>query len=169
MQSGIMKMINQIGRLSLVLLFSLLGTGCWRSQAQGGGTEPPPPEVLVSFPVTRTITDYEDFPGRTDAVHFIQVRARVTGYVDKVNFKEGAVLFEIDPRPYEAELKRSEANVVQAQAHLERLNLDYNRGMNLRPKGAIGQEEFDRIKGERAEASAAVGVAQAIRDMAKLN
>src|SRR5437660_7694825 len=136
MQSGIMKMVNQIGRLSLVLLFSLLGTGCWRSQAQGGGTEPPPPEVLVSFPVTRTITDYEDFPGRTDAVHFIQVRARVTGYVDKVNFKEGedikegAVLFEIDPRPYEAELKRSEANVVQAQAHLERLNLHYNRGMH---------------------------------------
>jgi RND family efflux transporter MFP subunit len=129
----------------------------------------------VSLPITRQVTDYEDFPGRTDAVYFIQVRAHITGYVDKVNFKEGDdvregdVLFEIDPRPYEAELKRAEANLVQAEAHRDRLNSDYKRAVGLRPGGAMGQEEFDKVRGDRAEAIAAVGVAEASREMARVN
>jgi RND family efflux transporter MFP subunit len=126
-------------------------------------------------PVTRTVTDYEDFPGRLEAVNSVEVRARVTGHLDKVHFKEGTdvkegdLLFDIDPRVFRAEVNRAEANLVQAQAHLTRLEADYVRAVPLHRKGAIGQEEFDKITGDRAEATAAVGVARAAREQAELN
>jgi RND family efflux transporter MFP subunit len=156
------------------LLVAVLLAGCARTPGQQHGP-PPDPEVEVSLPVTAQVTDYEDFPGRTEAVNTIDVRARVTGYLEKVHFKEGAdvkegdPLFEIDPRPYQAELARTEANLVQAEARLRRLNADWTRASGLIAKGAIGREEFDKITGDRAEAAAAVGVATASRDLAKLN
>ena len=78
-----------------------------------------PIPVTVSYPVERDVTDYADFTGRTAAVDSVEVRARVSGYLDKVNFKEGALvkkddkLFEIDPRPYRAELERAKGTVAQ--------------------------------------------------------
>jgi RND family efflux transporter MFP subunit len=130
---------------------------------------------LVSLPLTREVRDYEDFPGRTEAISSIDVRARVTGYLDKVNFKdgqdvrEGDVLFEIDARPYQADLNRAEANLVQAQAHLTRLDADYRRATGLLPSKVLSREEFDKVSGDREEANAAVGVAKANRDLANLN
>src|SRR5947209_5642599 len=104
-------------------------TGCARENGGGPGGMPPQktPEVLVGTPVRKDIIDYEECTGRTEAFKTVEIRARVTGYLQKVNFVEGkkvkknSVLFEIDPRPYEAELNRTEANVVQAEAHLIRL------------------------------------------------
>src|SRR5437773_2147121 len=108
-------------RLSVVL-FLVAVWGCGDSQPQLA--PPKPPEVLVAEPVRKEITEYEDFTGRTEAEDMIQLRARVTGYLEKANFKDGAdvkegtVLFEIDPSPYAAELERTQANVVQAEARL---------------------------------------------------
>jgi RND family efflux transporter MFP subunit len=142
------------------------------------GAQPPPetaPEVEVSVADTDLVTDYEDFPGRLDAVNTIQVRARVSGYLDKVGFKdgdevkEGEVLFYIDSRPYDAELARAQASLVQSEAHLKRTSEDYSRAMRLLAQRSIGQEEYDKIAGDRAEAAAAVGVARASRDLAQLN
>ena len=105
----------------------------------------------------------------------VEVRARVTGYLDKVLFedgsevKEGDVLFKIDPRPYEAALAAAEASVVQSEAHQRRLQFDHRRASNLFQRGAISREEVDRIQGDYSEAVAAVGIAQAQRDLAKLN
>jgi RND family efflux transporter MFP subunit len=159
-----------------VLLFACPALlGCGSSQAQPGLTPPPTPEVLVSLPVTREVTDYVDFPGRIEAVNSVEVRARVTGYLEKVHFKEGEdvkqgdILFEIDPRPYQADFDRAEANFVQAQAHLSRLETDYQRALELLPGRRISREEFDRIAGDRREGSAAVGVAKANRDLSSLN
>ena len=79
-----------------------------------GGAGVPPVPVTVSYPVERDVTDYADFTARTAAVDSVEVRAHVWGYLDKVNFKEGAlvkkgdVLFEIDPRPYQAVLNQAE-------------------------------------------------------------
>jgi multidrug efflux pump subunit AcrA (membrane-fusion protein) len=73
----------------LLVLGCPLAAGCARHQAQGNAALPPP-EVQVSLPVNREVTDYEDFPGRTEAVSSIDVRARVTGYLDKDHFEEGA-------------------------------------------------------------------------------
>jgi RND family efflux transporter MFP subunit len=135
----------------------------------------PPPEVKVSLPLSREVTDYEDFPGRTEAVNSVEIRARVTGYLTKVHFKEGAdvkegdVLFEIDARSYEAELARAEGNVAQSEGHLKRLNSDFQRASNLLAKSAMGREDYDRIVGDRTEATGAVAVAKAARDLAALN
>jgi RND family efflux transporter MFP subunit len=136
----------------------------------------PPPEVQVSLPITdREVTDYEDFPGRIMAVDDITVRARVTGYLIKAKFKEGTevtkddVLFEVDPRPYKAELARAEGNVLQAQGHLKRLEADYQRASGLVARGAMGREDFDKVAGDRTEAAGALEVAKANLDLARLN
>lgn len=149
--------------------------GCGKSQAQQGPPQMPPPEVQVSLPVVREVTDYQDFPGRLAAVNSIEVRARVTGYLTKIHFKEGAdvekgdLLFEIDPRPYEAELARAEGNVQQAQGKLTRVELEYERAKSLSAKNAISKDEFDRVTGDRSEALGMLAVAKAARDMATLN
>src|ERR1700731_3343368 len=99
---------------SAILLGYCLGiTGC----AQGPTEAPPaaPTQVTVSYPVERYVTDFADFTARIAAVDSVEVRAHVWGYLDKVNFKEGAlvkkggVLFELDPRPYEALLNQAKA------------------------------------------------------------
>jgi RND family efflux transporter MFP subunit len=108
-------------------------------------------------------------------MYSVDVRARVTGYLDKVLFEDGtevekgAPLFEIDARPYKADYDRTEATVVQSEARLKRLDADYHRVSNLYSRGNASREEFDRVVGDRAEAEAAVGIAKANRDLAKLN
>src|SRR5271163_1946573 len=105
----------------LLLLLAPLG-GCQGSN--GAPVKPPPPHVEYQLPVEGEVTDYADFPGSTDAIVTVQVRARVSGYMTKVYFKdgtqveEGNLLFEIDPRQYKAEHDRAEGNVVQIEAHL---------------------------------------------------
>jgi RND family efflux transporter MFP subunit len=170
-----MKNLAKIGWLLLLPLSCPALIGCRPSQAQPAPSAPPPPEVLVSVPVSREVTDYVDFPGRMEAVNSVEVRARVTGYLEKVNFKEGAdvnqgdVLFEIDPRPYQADLARAEGNIIQCEGHLKRLEADYQRAADLLSKRAVGREDFDRHAGDRTEAVGALAVAKAARDMAELN
>jgi RND family efflux transporter MFP subunit len=158
------------------VLLLLLGaaTGCNRVDGKANAT-PPPAEVQVAYPVKRTVRDYEDFPGKTMGNQEIEIRARVTGHLLSTPFKEGAdvkkgdLLFEIDPRQYKAELTRAEATLLQAQARSARLTSDLERAKELLAKRAIGREEFDKIAGDRSEAVEAVGVAQANRELAKLN
>src|SRR3954469_13505778 len=91
------------------LALPLIIAGCHEPQAT---PEQKPPMVQVSLPVTDTVGDFEDFTGRTDAIFSVTINARVTGYLDKVNFEDGSeinegdMLFEIDPRPYRADLER---------------------------------------------------------------
>jgi RND family efflux transporter MFP subunit len=160
------------GAFLLVLGLPVLA-GCTRTQAQ---PPMPDPEVTVAKPESsKQVTDYEDFPGRLEAVNSIDLRARVTGYLDKVNFKEGDevkkddILFEIDPRSYQADLARAEGNVVQTSGRLRRLEADYDRAAFLFPKGGIGREEYDKTVGDRAEAKGAYDVALADRETARLN
>src|SRR5579883_1735414 len=160
-------------RFLLPLLCGVALLGCEHSPPP----QPPPSkpaEVRVSLPIVREVTDYEEFPGQTEAIPTVEIRARVTGYLAKVYFQDGAdvhegdLLFEIDPRPYQAALDRAQANLVQSDVHLKRLEADYQRAQNLYAKNAIGREEYDKIAGDRGEAGAAVGVAQANLNLAKL-
>jgi RND family efflux transporter MFP subunit len=167
------------GWFPVALVLCVAAFGCGRRSPAGppGSGQPGQPalEVLVSLPTVKEVNDYEDFTGRTEAVASVEVRARVTGYLDKVLFKEGSSvkegerLFEIDPRTYGADLKRTEAVLQQAEAHVKRLQLDYHRAAGLLPTRAISQEDFDKIAGDRDEAAAAVRIAEAARDLAKLN
>jgi RND family efflux transporter MFP subunit len=111
----------------------------------------------------------------TQALQTIEVRARVTGYLSDVFFVDGAEvlqgtpLFEIDPRPFQAELAQAEALVVQAEAKAQRMTLDLNRAEKLIGRGVVSQEDYDKTRGDQKEAEAAVGSARAARDRAKLN
>jgi RND family efflux transporter MFP subunit len=159
-----------IGAFAFILT---AGSGCHRTQAQP--IEAKPPEVLYTLPVTKTVTDYESFTGRTDAFKTVDVRARVSGYLEKINFKdgddvkEGDVLFVIDKRPYEVEQKRSEAALLKARAHLKRLEADFRRASALIKDRTITPEQYDQVSGDRAEAEADVKAADAALDSAKLN
>jgi RND family efflux transporter MFP subunit len=133
------------------------------------------PEVMVSLPVEKMVLDNEEFTGRTDAKRNVTVRARVSGYLQKVGFKEGSdvkegdTLFEIDPRTYQADFDRTDANVRQAEANLKTLQSNFSRGNSMFAKGAVGQEEYDKIVGDRDAMAAQVKLAIAQRDTAKLN
>ncbi len=121
------------------------------------------------------MTDYEEFPGQTDSIYSVQVRARVSGYMTNVYFKDGSMvakddkLFEIDPRMYKADLDRAKGTVEQYEAHLARLDKEYHRAKNLLAKRSISQEEYDRYESDFKEAVANVEVARANRDLAALN
>jgi RND family efflux transporter MFP subunit len=133
-----------------------------------------PPEVRVSLPVARQVADVADFTGRADAAARVELRARVSGYLVKVLFKDGAdvkegdVLFDIDPRPYQAELDKAEARLTLSVSRLKRAEADLKRAKALLANRAISQEEFDRFAADRDEAEAAVGGARADREAARL-
>jgi RND family efflux transporter MFP subunit len=136
---------------------------------------PPPTPVTVSYPVERDVTDYADFTGRTAAIDSVELRARVWGYLDKVNFREGAivqkgdVLFEIDPRTYRALLTQAEGNLGTVQARLARLDSDLARAKRLVGTAAVSREEYDKVAGDRGEALAATAAAKAAVERAKLD
>src|SRR5438874_8583957 len=134
-----------------LVLSSLVLAGCTRAPSEAPATAPIP--VTVSHPVERQVTDYADFTGRTAAVDSVEVRARVWGYLDKVNFKEGAlvkkgdVLFEIDPRTYRATLAQAEGNLASMQSRVRRLDADLVRARRALELRAIAPEDYDRTDG----------------------
>lgn len=148
-------------------------SGCRREPPQSGQAQPI--VVTVSLPVVREVRDYVDFTGRTEAVESVEIRARVTGYLEKISFKDGVevkkgdLLFQIDPRPFKAaydqavsQIKVREANAQYRQAELARAKL-------LLPKAAISQSDFDQAAAAYDEAVAATAAAEANAEAAKLN
>lgn len=166
-------MRRRFGRALVAALFGLALAGC--KEAAAPDMTMPPPAVTVSHPLEREVTAFNDFTGRTAAVDMVQIRARVWGHLEKINFQEGAevkkgdVLFIIDQRPYKATLARADADVGQSEARLQRLQGDHARAATLVQTRAISREEFDKIGGDLAEASSAVRSAIAGREVAKLN
>lgn len=158
---------------ALVLGVGLGLTGCARAPSEAPPEVPLP--VTVSYPVEREVTDYADYTARTSAVDSVELRARVSGYLDKVNFKEGAMvqkgdlLFEIDPRTYQAVLKHTEGNLATVEARVKRLEADFARAQQMFAKQSIGREEYDKIAGDRAEALASRSSAQASMERARLD
>ncbi len=148
-------------------------SGCKQEVAQ----KPPakPAEVMVSVPVEETVTEFEEVTGRTWAVNTIEIRSRVSGYLNKVYFRDGSeikageLLFEIDRRPFQAELDKAVAAVKQGEAHLERLVRQEQRMKKLLPTKSITMDEFEAITFERAEAEATLNASRAAEEAAQLN
>jgi RND family efflux transporter MFP subunit len=142
-----------LGWLGLFLGSCLALAGCSDAPPQQAGKGPR--TVTVAYPLEREVTDYTDYTGRTAAVDAVQVQARVTGYLDKIYFKEGAevdegaVLYEIDPRPYVAALNQAKAKVVQDEAQLKYDEAEYKRNLNLIGSGAASRSDLDKTAAAR--------------------
>jgi multidrug efflux system membrane fusion protein len=135
----------------------------------------PPVAVKVAVPLPKEVVEWDEYTGRIEAMETVEIRARVGGYLDRINFKDGDevkkgdLLFVIDPRPYRAALDRAEAELERARARLELARNDLERGDKLRRGKAISEEEYDaRSKGLR-EAAATVHSAEAAVRTARLD
>jgi RND family efflux transporter MFP subunit len=169
---GFMRNISA-GSSTMFLGLAFAVAGCSKPAAEDMAF--PPPIVSVSLPVEREVTDYQNFTGRMEAIKTVQVRARVTGYFVKVNFKDGDmvkqndVLVEIDPSAYQAAFEQMEANVAQFEARVSRLQGDYDRARALLGKGTISREDFEKYNGDLKEAQATLNSNKAAMKSAKLN
>ena len=154
------------------LLAAALAAGCSQAPPAAGGAKRA--EVVVTTPVADEVTDYQDFTGRLDAVKTVEIRARVSGYVQQVPFKEGDLvkegdlLFQIDPRTYQADYNQAVANFKQAEADRKVQEKNAERVRRLIGNGAISQEEYDQTMAAWEKAVATAGAMEAARDRAKL-
>ncbi len=148
--------------------------GCSEPEATLPAT-PSPPAVTVARPIHKEIVEWDEYMGRFQAVESVEVRARVGGYLEQVNFKDGAkvqkgdLLFVIDPRPYRAELARAQGELAQVQAQRALANSDLARAERLFGRQVLSAEELDSRRKNMREAGARIQAAQAAVDMAKLN
>jgi multidrug efflux system membrane fusion protein len=156
-----------------LLFLSVCLAGCAKPAVTPAPTKPP--EVVVDRPTVREVQDAEEFPGRTEAIRAVEIRAQVTGALAAIHFRDGAEvtagqkLFSVDDRVYRSELEKAKAGVTQARARLDRVTKDFLRLKGIADSGAGSKEEFDRVSGDKAEAEAAVGVAVATEALAATN
>jgi RND family efflux transporter MFP subunit len=139
---------------------------------------PPPPQappVTVAAALSREITEFDEFTGRVAAVNQVEVRPRVSGFVTRAGFREGAevrqgdILFEIDPRPYQEDVARAAADLERARTRLSLSISEAERAARLVAVEAISREEAESRTSSRAEAEAGVRAAQAALRNARLN
>ncbi|HSD74653.1 MAG TPA: efflux RND transporter periplasmic adaptor subunit [Steroidobacteraceae bacterium] len=155
----------------LISLLSVLVSAC----APQAAPAPPAPQVSVAEVLQRDVSDWDEFTGRTEAIESVEVRPRVSGYIERVAFTEGStikkgdLLFVIDPRPYRAELDKAEAELVGAQASAELARNEVARGNRLLAARAISQEEYDQRINAGRESDASVRAAKAALETAQLN
>ena len=136
---------------------------------------PPPQAVTVAAVPQREITEWDEFTGRLEAVDQVEIRSRVTGYIKRIVFdegkevKKGEVLFEIDPRPYEADLARAQADLERARSAASLAKSEVQRAGKLVEMQAISREEFDSRTSAEAQGGASVRAAEAAVQTARLN
>jgi membrane fusion protein, multidrug efflux system len=136
---------------------------------------PPPPPVKVARPVVRPVTDYLELTGSASAVASVNLVARVPGYLESVNFRDGSIvnqgdlLFVIEPETYEADVKLAKATLAQQQAQLTRNSAEYDRQLRLVKQSASSQANVEKWLADRNSAAAAVDQASANLDIAKIN
>ena len=154
-----------------VVCTACLLTGC-RKPAQQPSS---PPAVSVVHPIAREVIEWDEYIGRLESPETVEIRARVSGYLDKVHFKEGKevkkgdLLVTIDPRPYQAEYDRADAEYQRAVSQAELAKNDAERAKRLIATKAISEEDFDTKGKTYTAAQAAVKSAKAAMDSAKLN
>jgi RND family efflux transporter MFP subunit len=156
--------------LFLPLLAAVSILGC---EGEGKAPDAAKPEIEVSTPASDSVADFEVFTGRTQSIHYIDIRARVTGYLLEAPFtegedvKEGDVLFKIDPRPYEAMLAQAEADVNVATNHFQSMQDVYSR--DVKSPSATPEATFIQDRDNREEAKATIARAKAARQAAQQN
>jgi multidrug efflux system membrane fusion protein len=162
-----------LGVPTMAVLALVFGLG--RSEAKPAPSAPALPEVTVAEVIHKPLHEWQEFSGRLQAVNTVEVRPRVSGYVDKVAFAEGArvkkgdLLFQIDPRPFQAEVDRLNSERVRALSDLELAKANHARAERLIAANAISREEFDRLSAAETSAQGEVGSVGGSLAAAKLN
>ncbi|MDX6751287.1 efflux RND transporter periplasmic adaptor subunit [Geminicoccaceae bacterium 1502E] len=160
--------------LAGLLLLAGCGEGGADGSAQAAREAPPPPPVTVATPLVKRLMEWDEFTGRFEAVESVQVRARVSGYLDAVHFEDGALvekgqlLFVIDQRPFEAAVAQTEAQVESAEARLKLAQLDLDRASKLVDSSAVSRATLDQRQAEARGAAAALDAARAQLRQARL-
>ncbi|GAA0724955.1 efflux RND transporter periplasmic adaptor subunit [Dokdonella soli] len=158
----------------LIVLIALL-SGCARSTATPNAAAAPAPEVSVATVISKPLRDWEEFSGRLQAVDTVEIRPRVSGFIDSVSFTEGArvkkgqLLFRIDPRPFRAEVNRLAAALKSARAQQQLAASNHERGKRLLTQHWISQQAFDQLATSESTNSDDVGAAAAALEAAQLN
>jgi membrane fusion protein, multidrug efflux system len=165
------------GSLLLGFILSLLAAagGCQANRPKVAPAEAP--AVPVSHPLQREVTDFVDFTGRTEAVHSVDIRPRVTGYLVKMPFEEGAevkqgdLLFVVDPRPYKAQVDQAQGQVdlYQASLKLAKTTLARDRAINSLSPGSVSKQQFDQEQATVDEADARVKAYEKAMEFSKLS
>ena len=164
---------NLSWRLPLAIATALVLSACGKGEE--ASQQMPAAKVSVAEVIEQPINEWDEFTGRLEAPESVEVRPRVSGYIDKVAFDEGSLvkkgdlLFQIDPRPFQAEVKRLQAQLQQARASQTRAANEARRGERLRQSNAISAELADARASAATEAQAAVAATQAELDNALLN
>ncbi len=159
--------------LHLAPVFALLLAGCGDKPSQPAAAAPPP--VTVAQPVKRTVTDWDEFTGRFEAVEEVQVRARVGGFVTSVEFRDGAIvhagdlLYVIDPRPFEAVALQADGQLSDARAKAELAKRELDRALTLVQTSAVSESVVDQRRQTLQAAHAAEMQAEGALKAAKLN
>ncbi|RAY81021.1 efflux transporter periplasmic adaptor subunit [Enterobacter cloacae] len=155
------------------ILLSVLLVGCDNSVAQNAA--PPAPAVSAADVVVKSISQWDSFNGRIEAVESVQLRPRVSGYIDKVNYtdgqevKKGEVLFTIDDRTYRAALEQAQANLARAKTQASLAQSEANRTDKLINTHLVSREEWEQRRSAAVQAQADIRAAQAAVDAAQLN
>jgi RND family efflux transporter MFP subunit len=150
------------GRALMLAILAVL-TAC--SEAPQQRAAPPPPKVTVATPMKRSVVDQDEYVGRFVAVDSVEIRARVSGYLDRIHFtdgqmvKQGDLLFTIDRRPFQTTLDQAKGNLQQAQANLAFTEADLARGAQLVKERTITEQTFDQRTQAKRVAEAAVNQA----------
>src|SRR5271154_5211848 len=171
-ESQRMMKINNLAMQSAAASSALVMAGCGKSAAPQA---PPPPQVSVAQVLEKRVKDWDEFTGRLQAIETVEIRPRVSGYIDKVAFTEGSfvrrgtLLFVIDPRPYQAEYDKAAADLKRYKTALELSRIESVRVQRLKDSGAVSQEELDERKSTVAQAEANVAGSEAALEAASLN
>ena len=162
------------GILPFLLLMALL-TGCEAKSEEAAAAPPPPPEVDVVNIVAQPVVLSESFTGRVEAAETVELRSRVSGYIEEVAFEEGELveqgdlLFQIDPRPYQARVGAAQAELAQARSQLAQAGSEAERARVLLGRQAISQEVHDQRQSALSNARAMVDAAEAALQTAELD
>jgi RND family efflux transporter MFP subunit len=153
-----------------LLLLALALAGCEQSQSQTQAAAPPPPEVTVAQPARKLVTDHDEYVGRFVAVDSVEVRARVSGYLDTIHFHDGQMvnkgdlLFTIDRRPFQTALDQIQASLAQARANLAFADGDLARAQKVAVGTVITQQTLDqRVQAKRVAEAAVLAQEAAVR------
>jgi multidrug efflux system membrane fusion protein len=165
--------ILRIGMIGVGVWVVLAAGGCGNSG--GGAQSAPPPQVSVAKVLERRVKDWDEFTGRLQAVETVEMRPRVSGYIDRVAFTEGGqvksgdLLFVIDPRPYQADTDRAAADLKRYKTSLDLARIELMRVQRLKDSGAVSEEELDERRSTVAQAEANSAGAAAALEAATLN